>query len=224
MQKRYDVGQEAYIMSTGNAILQMFRKYNYGAGRRYYEKFSHIPSEISYLKELRAIKVSGDTVLAVPDRARVPQELADLAGVEVNGLPKDEEILEFGRQWGGCSKVEEAFPKEWKELNVPAAPAVPPAPASQFSPNPYSRPQPYQPTPQQGDFRYNPTRGNPPGDVCDKDWALAFNRVNFRLLAKYGQDLEKYEAARNDGRTRDNALEELISKCRLSQGFVDDNP
>jgi hypothetical protein len=78
------VAREAAIMSSSAAILQELGTVCWAKGRRYYEDFPHIPDNVSYFAELRAIKAAGDAVTAVQDRVWVPQELADLTDVEVN--------------------------------------------------------------------------------------------------------------------------------------------
>lgn len=85
-------------------------------GRRHYEGFTCIPKNLSYMQELREIYDAGNTVCGSLVRNWIPQELADFAGVEINGCPKDEAMLEFGRAWGGCRRIEDIFQQEWWDM------------------------------------------------------------------------------------------------------------
>ena len=146
LQKRYDVGREAYFMSSGNATLEKVKPYCYQVHRRYYQGLPELPAELSYLQELQDVKaaVAGDTVFVGQGLlARVPQKVADLAGVQVNGLPEDEAFLTFGRDFACYRKIEEFFSEEWKKLSVADAPDATAAPSSQYPLNPYDYHQPH---------------------------------------------------------------------------------
>ncbi|KAN0110819.1 hypothetical protein V8E51_007206 [Hyaloscypha variabilis] len=94
----------------------------------------------------------------------------------------------------------------------------------------HGRPTPYVATPQSRDnmcHAFPGKRGNPPGGIDAKVWNDAFNRAHtalYKLTKKKSLRKAVLEAALNDGRIRDFAVEELIIKGLLDKKFVDSSP
>ncbi|KAH7407965.1 hypothetical protein BKA64DRAFT_721705 [Cadophora sp. MPI-SDFR-AT-0126] len=116
--------------------------------------------------------------------------------------------------------------------NPPVQPPQPPPPAP-INPNQpvnrHGRPVPYNPTPQPVrnhptngvPTKWNKVRGNAPGNIDVYYWDKMFNRSD----SNYNKsDRIAAKTAREDGTTRDLAIDELIRVGMLPQGFRDVNP
>ena len=89
----------------------------------------------------------------------------------------------------------------------------------------HGRLEPYAPT-EQDDGRFASTRGNTPAGVTLKVYQLYFNRADSRFYKAAGgkkQGRDESRAAREDGRTRDLAIDLLIEDGNLAGDFVDDD-
>ncbi|PVH81873.1 hypothetical protein DL98DRAFT_587190 [Cadophora sp. DSE1049] len=112
--------------------------------------------------------------------------------------------------------------------NFNLAPAPPPPNPNQPV-NRHGRPLPYNPTPQPLRIqptngvptKWNKVRGNAPGNVDVFYYDKLFNRKD----SNYNKtDRQAAKLARDDGTTRDLAIDELIQLGMLPQGFRDVNP
>ncbi|PMD38877.1 hypothetical protein L207DRAFT_567228 [Hyaloscypha variabilis F] len=89
----------------------------------------------------------------------------------------------------------------------------------------HGRTSPYQPTGQKGGH-YPKLRGNPPPNIGGDEWDKLYNCANSWRYARSPDDtqVEDAKAARENGSTRDFAIEGLILANRLPVGFIDNNP
>jgi hypothetical protein len=140
-------------------------------GRHFCEGLESLPDQMSHLQELRDL-VAARSEVYFRVRPLLPQVLASLAGMRINGRPVEANAVSHFRGHYDYQKIESAFPNDWdrvkKEehtllLRTGAWPAdvsfqlaKPTLPLSFTIPintgfrDHYGRSQPYYPTIQQG--------------------------------------------------------------------------
>ncbi len=86
----------------------------------------------------------------------------------------------------------------------------------------HGRAVPYQPAPQENG-KWKATRGKTPNGVNEVDWIQAYNRADDKIRKSVGKSVGKKKAAgaRESGKTRDAAIDDLIERGMLDYNFVD---